>query len=93
MEFTSELQLATVSAAVALVVGGSVAVFGHGPVLRLIGRLAGFAVRRRGLTTLLLGSLASGGIAAANAVGLEPPAATDAVMWFQGQIDSWTFSE
>lgn len=89
MEFTSELQLAIVSATVAVAVGGSVALFGHGPVLGLIGRLAGVALRRRRLTTLLLGSMASGGIAAANAIGLEPAAATDAVSWFHNQIESW----
>ena len=89
MEIPAELQLAAISASAALLIGGSVAVFGHGPVLSVIARAGGFAMRRRRLTTLALGLVASVGLAVANAVGMEPAPSQDAFSWFQSQVGSW----
>lgn len=85
----AELQIALISAAIALPVGGAVAVFGAGPVLSTLAKAARFTMRRRRLTTLALGAAAAGGLAAANAIGLEPAVTGDAVSWFQAQINGW----
>ncbi|MEE2565587.1 hypothetical protein [Hyphobacterium marinum] len=93
MDIPAELQIALVSAAIALPVGGAVVLFGAGPVLTTLARAARFTLRRRRLATLALGAAASGGLAAANAVGLEPVVTGDAVAWFQSQIDGWIASQ
>lgn len=89
MDIPAELQLALISAVTALLVGGLVALLGLRPLAAFGVRAAGFFLRRRRLTTLALGAAASGGLAVANAVGLEPAAAGDAVGWFQSQINGW----
>lgn len=86
MFITPEIELAAVSAAAALLIGGAVAVFGHRAVLGLASRIAGFFVRRRLLSTLTLGAITSGGLAVANATGLEPAAAGDAFSFFQDNL-------
>lgn len=86
MFINPEIEIAAVSAAAALLIGGAVALFGHRAVLALAWRAGRFFARRRFYSSLALGALASGGLAVANATGLEPTAAGDAFSFFQNNL-------
>ena len=77
----AELDLVIVSALFALVLGGAVRLFGARWLLVSLGRAGGFAMRRRGLSTALLGATASAGLAVANAIGLQAPGLAGGFNW------------
>jgi len=82
-----QLELVAVSAGAALIVGSLVRIFGSRWLFMALRHGAGFLMRRRGVSTAVLGVAASGGLAAASAIGLQPPEFGDAVSWFQGQFN------
>lgn len=86
MLIAPEIELAAVSAGAALLIGGAIALFGHRAVLGLVFRIGRLMARRRLVSTLTLGALASGGLAVASATGLEPAAAGDAFSFFQDNL-------
>lgn len=86
MFISPELEVAAISAAAALLIGGAVALFGHRAVLGAAWRASRLIARRRLYSSLVLGALASGGLVAANATGLEPAAAGDAFSFFQNNL-------
>ena len=86
MTISAEFDLVAVSASAALVLGGSVRLFGARWLFACLRQVAGLAMRRRGVSTALLGITASAGLAAASAIGLQPPEFTNAVSWFHGQF-------
>lgn len=81
-----ELELVAVSAGLALVIGSLVRIFGAKWLFSILRHLGGFALRRRAVSTAVLGATASAGLAAASAFGLQPPELGDAVSWFQSQF-------
>jgi hypothetical protein len=86
MFISPELEIAAISAGAALLIGGAVALFGHRAVLTAAWRIGRVIARRRFYSSLVLGALASGGLVAANATGLEPTAAGDAFSFFQNNL-------
>jgi len=87
MEFLpANMDLVLVSSGAALIIGSAVRVFGSQWLFTLLRHVAGFLVRRRGISTAILGAAASTGLAAASALGVQPPEMGDAVSWFQSQF-------
>lgn len=80
------LDIIPVAALCALLIGGAVRAFGSRWLFDSVRHIAGFAVRRRGVSTALLGAAASTGLAAASALGVQPLEMGDAVGWFQSQF-------
>jgi len=72
MHIPAELQLVAVSASAALLVGGSVSLFGLQPVAGALFQVGRFVMRRRRLMTMTLGVLATSGVTLANMVGMAP---------------------
>ena len=72
MHIPAELQLVAVSASAALLVGGSVSLFGVQPVAGALFQVGRFVMRRRRLMTMTLGILATSGVTLANLVGITP---------------------
>ena len=81
-----ELALVAVSAGLALIIGSLVRIFGAKWLFTALRHVGGFAMRRRGVSTAVLGATASAGLAAASAFGIQPPELGDAVSWFQSQF-------
>jgi hypothetical protein len=79
----AHLDIIPVAAFCALLIGGAVRVSGSQWMFTALRFLAGFAMRRRGASTALLGATASAGLAAASALGVQPLDMGDAVSWFQ----------
>ena len=87
MEFLPDyLDIIPVAALCALLIGGAVRAFGSKWLFTALRHVAGFAMRRRGVSTALLGATASAGLAAASALGVQPVEMGDAVGWFQSQF-------
>ncbi|MEE2527291.1 hypothetical protein V0U79_13070 [Hyphobacterium sp. HN65] len=82
----AELDLVAVSAGSALIMGSVVRIFGARWLFSILRHVGGFAMRRRAVSTAVLGATASAGLAAASAFGLQPPEFGDAVGWFQSQF-------
>jgi len=82
----TQMDLVLVSAGAALTIGGAVRIFGSNWLFASFHHVAGFALRRRGISTALLGAAASTGLAAAHALGVQPVEMGDAVSWFQSQF-------
>lgn len=82
----TEMDLVLVSAGTALVIGSAVRIFGSRWLFASFRHIAGFALRRRGISTALLGAAASTGLAAAHALGVQALEMGDAVGWFQSQF-------
>lgn len=82
----AEMDLVLVSAGTALIIGSAVRIFGSEWLFDGLRHMARFAVRRRGVTTALLGAAASTGLAAASALGVQPLEMGDAVGWFQSHF-------
>jgi hypothetical protein len=82
----TQMDVVFVSAGAALIIGGAVRVFGSKWLFTGLRHVAGFVMRRRGVSTAILGAAASTGLAAASAFGIQPPEMGDAVSWFQSQF-------
>lgn len=82
----TEMDLVLVSAGTALIIGSAIRIFGSKWLFDTARLIAGFAVRRRGVSTALLGAAASTGLTAASALGVQPLEMGDAVSWFQSQF-------
>jgi len=82
----ANMDLVLVSSGAALIIGSAVRIFGSKWVFTALRHIAGFAMRRRGVSTAILGAVASTGLAAASALGIQPVEMGDAVGWFQLQF-------
>ncbi|WP_109261467.1 hypothetical protein [Hyphobacterium indicum] len=86
----TEMDLVLVSAGAALIIGSAVRLFGSRWLFDSLRHIVGFVLRRRGVSTALLGAAASTGLAAASALGVQPVEMGDAVSWFQSQVSGLT---
>jgi hypothetical protein len=82
----TQMDVVLVSAGAALIIGGAVRVFGSKWLFTGLRHIAGFVMRRRGVSTAILGAAASTGLAAASVLGIQPLEMGDAVSWFQSQF-------